>query len=180
MIPLTCLAFLHLLWPETALAQETWLLVDTGELTLSVMRGEETMRQFSNIAIGRNGATANKVIRDQRTPLGAFHIVRINNDSPYYRFFGVDYPDLEYARKAHDAGLIDDEDLDAIRSAHEQGREPPANTPLGGYIGIHGLGDGDARFHEDFNWTEGCVALRNEEIDELARWVSLGTLVVIL
>lgn len=178
----------HLLWAATlcvpcsgALAnEETWILIDTDELTLSIMRGEEAVRQFSNISIGRNGATTNKIFRDQKTPLGTFHIVRVNVESPYYRYFGLDYPDLQYARRAFEAGVIDAESLDAIRSAHEHGREPPADTPLGGYIGIHGLGDGDARFHEDFNWTEGCVALTNAQIDELTRWVGLGTLVVIL
>lgn len=159
---------------------ETWILIDTDELTLSIMRGEEAVRKFSNISIGRNGATTNKIFRDQKTPLGTFHIVRVNVESPYYRYFGFDYPDLQYARRAFEAGVIDAESLHAIRSAHEHGREPPADTPLGGYVGIHGLGDGDARFHEDFNWTEGCVALTNAQIDELTRWVGLGTLVVIL
>lgn len=160
--------------------EETWVLIDTGELTLSIMRGEEPAHEFDSVSIGRNGATASKVFRDQKTPLGTFRIVRINHESSYYRYFGLDYPDLQYALRAFDAGVIDAESLDAIRAAHEQGREPPADTPLGGYIGIHGLGDGDARFHEDFNWTEGCIALTNAEIDELARWVGLGTLVLII
>ena len=42
-------------------------------------------------------------------------------------------------------------------------------------IGIHGIGDGDRGVHRDFNWTNGCVALTNEEIDELLRWVKIGT-----
>lgn len=171
---------LCILCNDAVAGEETWVLVDTDELTLSIMRGEEAVRQFSNISIGRNGATANKIFRDQKTPLGTFRIVRVNDESPYYRYFGFDYPDLQYARRAFEAGVIDAGSMDAIRAAHEHGREPPADTPLGGYIGIHGLGDGDARFHEDFNWTEGCVALTNPQIDELTRWVGLGTLVVIL
>jgi lipoprotein-anchoring transpeptidase ErfK/SrfK len=42
-------------------------------------------------------------------------------------------------------------------------------------IGIHGLGNGDPLIHEEFNWTDGCIALTNEEVDELASWIHLGT-----
>jgi murein L,D-transpeptidase YafK len=179
-VPPILVLLLSLFWSISAAAEETWILIDTGELTLSVMRGEEEMYQFSNISIGRNGVTAQKIIGDQRTPLGTFRIVRINPESRYYKFFGLDYPSLQYAQRAFETGVIDDKFLDAIRTAHEQGREPPADTPLGGYIGIHGLGNGDVAFHQDFNWTEGCIALSNEEVDELEKWVGLNTLVVIL
>jgi L,D-peptidoglycan transpeptidase YkuD (ErfK/YbiS/YcfS/YnhG family) len=50
---------------------------------------------------------------------------------------------------------------------------------LGGSIGIHGVGAGNRRIHEDFNWTEGCVALTNEQIDDLDRYIHIGTRVVI-
>jgi lipoprotein-anchoring transpeptidase ErfK/SrfK len=33
--------------------------------------------------------------------------------------------------------------------------------------------------HRDFNWTNGCVALTNEEIEELLQWVKIGTAVEI-
>ena len=58
-----------------------------------------------------------------------------------------------------------------------QGVDPP--TTLGGLIGIHGIGKGDPRVHRDFNWTFGCVALTNEQIDQLRPWVRLGTRVVL-
>ena len=167
-------------WADHAAAEETWILIDTDELTLKVMRGEATVRSFGNVSIGRNGATSNKLNGDKKTPVGTFRVVRVNEDSPYHRFFAFDYPDLQYALRAFEEGVIDAANLKAIREAHEHGLEPPADTPLGGYIGIHGLGEGDARFHEDFNWTEGCVALTNDEIDELGRWLRLGTLVVVL
>lgn len=67
----------------------------------------------------------------------------------------------------------------AIRRAHKRGEVPPQNTGLGGLIGIHGIGAGDADMHREYNWTNGCVALTNEEIDRLVEWVDVGTLVEI-
>ncbi len=161
-------------------ADDTWILVDTERLTLSVMQGEQPVREFAAVSIGRNGTTASKIYLDHRTPLGSFKISAIRDSERYYRFIGIDYPDLEYARRALNEGVIDSAAYDAILTAHEQGREPPATTPLGGHIGIHGLGDGDRRIHEEFNWTEGCVALTNEEVDELLQWVRPRMRVVIL
>ena len=159
---------------------ETWLLIDTGELTLSVMKDQEVLHRFPNVAIGRNGATNKKRSGDQRTPLGSFRVSRIHESERYYWFIGLDYPDLEYARRALADGAIEPDHYETIRRAHEEGREPTAETPLGGYIGIHGIGDGDPRIHEEFNWTEGCVALTNEEIDQLLHWVEPQMVVVIL
>jgi len=65
--------------------------------------------------------------------------------------------------------------LDALRDQ----RLPPQNTPLGGRIGIHGLGHGDLTVHRQFDWTKGCIALTNPEIERLAHWVQVGTRVVI-
>jgi hypothetical protein len=86
---------------------------------------------------------------------------------------------MNQATEALQAHRISSDDWRAINLAHQQGREPPSNTGLGGNIGIHGIGAGDPQVHEDFNWTEGCIALTNEQIEELARWIHLGTRVVV-
>lgn len=174
------LTLIFLFRVEGARADEAWILIDTGARTLTVMNGDEPIEVFQNVSIGRSGVTGQKLRHDNKTPLGAFRVSRINEDSRYHRFIGLDYPDLPYARKAFEAGLIDSADYSAILEAHEKGLEPPASTPLGGFIGIHGIGDGDPRIHEEYNWTEGCVALTNEEIDALAQWVRLNMVVLIL
>jgi hypothetical protein len=66
-----------------------------------------------------------------------------------------------------------------VRRALRTNSVPPQNTPLGGFIGIHGIGIGDPKIHALFNWTEGCIALTNEQVDELAQWVHVGTPVTI-
>lgn len=161
-------------------AADTWLLIDTADRSLQVMDGEQVLRRFENIAIGSNGAASRRALGDNQTPLGTFRISTIREETRYHRFFGISYPALDDARRAHAAGRISDAELASIRRAHELGLEPPSSTPLGGNIGIHGLGNGDPRVHEDFNWTDGCVALTNEQADELAHWVRLRMTVVIL
>ncbi|MFC6670290.1 L,D-transpeptidase family protein [Marinobacterium aestuariivivens] len=77
-------------------------------------------------------------------------------------------------------GRIDRGTYLRIVSALDLGLVPPQDTPLGGQIGIHGLGGGDPDVHELFNWTNGCVALTDAEVKRLARWVNRGTRVEIL
>jgi len=173
------LAVLCVLLGGSLAAAERWLLVDTASQTLQVMEGELALRSFANISIGRNGVSRDRTARDDRTPLGAFRVLGERERTRFHRFFPLDYPSLEDARRAHRAGRIDDHGLAAIRSAHEQGLEPPSWTALGGNLGIHGVGEGDARIHEDYNWTDGCIALTNGQIDELASWIRPGMIVVI-
>jgi len=162
-----------------ALADEIWIGVDTDRHTLSVMEGAEVRRTFENISVGRNGVTRDKEANDQKTPLGTYHVRRINEKSRFHLFFGLDYPTPEQAVKAFQSNRINARELEAIYSAHSRLEQPSFDTPLGGAIGIHGLGNGDPGIHEDFNWTEGCIALTNEQVDELAAWVQAGTRVVI-
>jgi murein L,D-transpeptidase YafK len=160
-------------------AADTWLLIDTRERTLEVRDGEDVVRIYENIAIGSNGAAHRRMLGDEQTPLGTFRISAIRKETRYHRFFALNYPALDDALRAYDSGQITKDDLESIRYAHEHGLEPPSSTPLGGNIGIHGLGNGDPRVHEDFNWTDGCIALTNEQVDELAQWIRPRMTVII-
>ena len=159
--------------------EQVWLRVDTGEMSLSVMQGTLVRQTFSNIAIGRGGATEAKRRRDGKTPLGEFRIVRMTTDTPFYRFFALDYPNLQHARRGRLAGIIGESEYAAIEQALRSNKVPPQDTALGGYIGIHGIGQGSPAVHEDFNWTFGCIALTNAQMEALSRWVHTGMRVVI-
>lgn len=160
-------------------AEEPWVLIDVAKQTLSILQGDHIKKTFRNISVGRNGYTLDRHEGDGKTPLGVFHIAWINPDSRFHLFFGLDYPNKEYAEEALRHKLIDLETYSAIKRALYRGDLPPQDTPLGGHIGIHGIGHGSRLLHETTNWTEGCIALTNEQIDRLARWVTLGTKVVI-
>jgi len=178
-LPALLLVLPLLLAANPIVAAETWLDVDTSELTLSVMEDAAVVHTFEEIAIGRNGVSTARQQGDETTPLGSYRIRKINNESRFHLFFGFNYPTMDQATEALKARRITSEDWQAINAAHLQGREPPADTPLGGYIGIHGVGAGDPRIHEDYNWTEGCIALTNAQVDELARWIKPGMRVVV-
>jgi len=158
---------------------DTWLLIDTEARTLQVFDGESLVHTYENIAIGSNGAAHRRMLGDEQTPLGTFRIANIREETRYHRFFALNYPALDDAIRAYEDGRISQGDLEAIRHAHEQGMEPPSSTPLGGNIGIHGLGNGDPKVHEDFNWTDGCIALTNDQVDDLALWIRPQMTVVI-
>lgn len=158
---------------------EPWIKVDTRRQVLMVMKDSQVLQRFNSISLGHGGATGLRFQGDGRTPTGNFRIAWINPRSKFHLFFGLDYPNMEHARQGYKAGIIDLNTYSKISNAFQQGKTPPQDTLLGGYIGIHGLGDKDPRVHKRLNWTEGCVALTDAQVDQLARWVSVGTRVVI-
>jgi len=164
---------------QAASDDETWLLVDTDSLVLQVMEGGRVAYTFEDISIGRYGASRDKVRGDHQTPIGNFRIGWISDETRFHRFMGLNYPDAEAARQGYERGLIDDEQWRRIRYALNTGNVPPQNTILGGMIGIHGVGQGDLEIHGQYNWTNGCVALTNEQIDILSSYVRVGTRVEI-
>lgn len=165
--------------PVHASGGDTWVRVDTQAAKLSVMRGEQVIASFPDIAIGRRGVSRERRAGDRRTPLGEFRVVKVKEPSQFHRFFIIDYPNEARADLALRRGEIDDSTFQAIRAAIRAGRLPPQDTPLGGNLGIHGLGRGDPGVHEAFNWTQGCVALTNEQVDRLTQLIRVGTRVVI-
>lgn len=158
---------------------DTWLLIDYATATLSVMKGDVAIARFDDVAFGRLGTKPVHYQGDTSTPLGEFRIDGINHRSQFDLFFSLNYPTHRHAKQAMDAGKISVGDYLAIFNAEMEGRRPPYTTPLGGMIGIHGLGAAPLDMHRQYNWTRGCVALDNQQIRALARHVRVGMRVVI-
>ena len=158
-----------------AQSNDIWLLVDTRTLTLSVMEGESILQSYENIAIGSNGSTREKRVLDEKTPLGEFSIDAIRTSNHFHLFLSIDYPNMEIARRALKNGHISPQEYKAVREAWRNGDTPPQDTSLGGFLGIHGIGAGSVEIHNNVNWTDGCIAVTNEQVDELAEWVRVGT-----
>jgi murein L,D-transpeptidase YafK len=96
---------------------------------------------------------------DGATPEGMYRITKVMNVSKYYKALKLNYPnqaDREKFRMNKRAGLI------------------AANASIGGLIEIHGSG-GTAR-----DWTDGCVAISNGDMDDLIKKVGVGTPVTIV
>jgi len=166
--------------PRITLAStDPWVLVDTHSRTLSVYTAGKILRQFKNISIGRGGAASERHKGDGKTPLGTFHIMWLNMKSHYHIFLGLDYPNLDHAAKAYRKKQLKSKEFESIQKAIFTNEIPPQDTPLGGYIGIHGVGQGNLAIHGRFNWTNGCIALTNEQIEQLVQMIPVGTEVII-
>ena len=160
-------------------SREVWLLIDDATSTLHVYRGDKEIERFSPISLGRGGAKRLRLSGSRVTPTGEFKINWINEDSRFHIFLGLDYPTLAHAREARETGMLSEPEFyDYLRYYRLHGA-PPQDTVLGGSIGIHGLGDADPNIHQRFHWTDGCVAVTNDQIEKLKNLVRLGTKVII-
>lgn len=169
--------------PTAPAAEDTttdvWVAIDTEDLSLKVMEGEDPLHVFENIAIGSNGPTLSRRRDDGTTPLGEFTITEIRPSDRFDLFMAFNYPNMDHTERAFKDQRIDAREYRALRYDLDRGLPPPQNTSLGGQLGIHGLGAGDIKVHQTVNWTEGCIALTNEQVAELAKWVVVGTRVVV-
>jgi murein L,D-transpeptidase YafK len=162
------------MWPN-----ESWILIDSERATLSLMHGDQPTLQYHDVAFGRLGTKPLHFAGDSSTPTGEFYIDGINPRSGFDVFFHLNYPTLAHGRKALELGRITPQQFSDIETAQMERRAPPENTPLGGMIGIHGVGKGSLAVHRRYNWTKGCIALDNGQIHSLAAHVHMGMRVVI-
>ena len=151
--------------------------VDSAKREMRVLRGDKVLAVFEPVSVGRWGVSEQKRRGDGKTPLGTYRITWVKSEGHFGPFLGFNYPSLTRAEKGLAAGEISQAEFDAIQKANAEGRIPPQNTKLGGYIGIHGLGRGDPEIHRDLNWTKGCIAVTNEQMGEIVRLVGKGALV---
>jgi murein L,D-transpeptidase YafK len=107
------------------------------------------------VALGSQPIGAKVQEGDGRTPEGKYFIDRRNPRSSYHRSLHISYPSLQDTEKAQRAGI----------------------RP-GGDIMIHGIRNGlgwIGYLHRIFDWTQGCIAVTNSEIEEIWSLVADGT-----
>jgi len=158
---------------------EDYVEIDTTKRELRVCRGKEVIGEFPEIRLGRAGAGIKKKQGDGVTPLGSFSIGWINKSSKFHIFIGLNYPSIEYAKTGLATGIISQKEFELITRAQQERTKPPQDTKLGGLIGLHGIGKGSLKIHKLVNWTEGCIALENKQIEKLVKIVHLGMKTVI-
>ena len=129
-----------------AIAPVELVVVYKSRQVLQLIKRNEVVKTY-RCAIGRNLLGRKQRAGDCRTPEGAYVIDHHNRDSRFYKSLHVSYPntrDIAFAKKL--------------------GYSP------GGNIMIHGLPKGFedlAEYHYKRNWTKGCIAVNNAEMDEL-------------
>ncbi|HWE87745.1 MAG TPA: L,D-transpeptidase family protein [Terracidiphilus sp.] len=153
--------FFRLSFSPVELAQTTQsaekadsILILKKDHVLELLAGGHVIRSYK-VALGSGGLTPKDRQGDGRTPEGHYVIDSRNEHSAYYKSLHVSYPNAEDRRRATRLGV----------------------SP-GGDIMIHGLPNGKGWIgsaHRLYDWTLGCVAVTDDEMDEIWKLVSVGT-----
>jgi murein L,D-transpeptidase YafK len=165
-----------------ALPGEPRLVIWKSQYTLTLYKGMTPVKTYPAV-FGRGFSDGDKrMMGDLRTPEGDFYICTMNPSKRFYKFMGLSYPGLKHAEQGLQERLITQAEYLKIKKAIDDRQAPTWGTRLGGAIGIHGRTEPpglDGR-SEARNWTEGCIALANADVDEIFSVVALGTAVTVL
>jgi murein L,D-transpeptidase YafK len=134
------------------------------------------------VSLGRAPTGTKQREGDGRTPEGRYYVCTRNDRSAFRLFLGLAYPGPDDADRGLRQRVLTPAQAKAIREAHAARAAPPWNTALGGAVGIHGAKNGwgfVGRLHRLFDWTNGCIAVADREIEELWSLAPLGTPVTI-
>lgn len=134
--------------------------------------GDEKLIGRFKIGLGRDPWSDKEKEGDNRTPEGTYYICTKTSETKYTYFMGLSYPGIKDAKKGLEKGLINEDTYNRIKKAIDAKQQPPWNTTLGGAVGIHGGGNKD-------NWTYGCIAMSNEDINILKQYTPFKTTVEI-
>lgn len=141
---------------ERAVADK--ILIEKEERRMTLFSKGEVLKTY-NIALGGNPIGPKERQGDNKTPEGTYTIDSRNRDSRYHLALRLSYPNERDKKRARELGV-----------------------PPGGDIMIHGLKKGFAAVgdaHAAVDWTKGCIAVTNEEIEEIAQLAPDGTVVEI-
>jgi murein L,D-transpeptidase YafK len=167
----------------SAIAGQVKLVIWKSHYTVTLYKGETPVKTYRAV-FGRGYLDGDKrMMGDKRTPEGEFYICTMNHSKRFYKFMGLSYPGLKHAETGLQSNIISYREYDTIKRAIDERQSPPWDTRLGGAVGIHGRMLDGAASRPSFvspNWTDGCIALNNADIDEIYSVVSLGTPVTIL
>ncbi len=128
----------------------TRILVFKDARTMYLMNGESVLESYA-IDLGFAPSGQKEREGDGKTPEGSYIIDRKNPNSEFHLSLGISYPEV-HERLA----------------AKEAGQNP------GGDIFIHG-GPSDRRLRGKQDWTAGCIAVTDRQIEDIYAMVNIGT-----
>lgn len=137
-------------------APVTEIRIDKSDHRLELVAGDQVIKSY-RVGIGPGGTGPKRWEWDMVTPVGRYRLTGRHRSAAFHRFLGVSYPNQD--------------DLARYRDLKARGVVPPGRG-VGHSIGIHGGGS-------DRDWTAGCIALEDHEVDEVAALVPNGTAIVI-
>ena len=152
-----------------------YIIVDKSDYELKVY-DEEGWYATYPVVFGSKDSSDKLYQGDKRTPEGVYRICRVK-PSKYRSFLWLDYPNENDAQRALHDGRLSKGEYERILAATLEGSCPPADTALGGLVGIHGDYEEPPR---RYDWTEGCIAMvSNRDLERLKTVVRPGTPVAI-
>jgi len=143
---------------------------------------DSTLIKSYRVSFGRNVHRLKSKAGDEATPVGVYEICSIDTIYKFNKFFRLNYPNISDASDALRKGWITQEEFDQIKDNINEGKCPGFNNVLGGDIGIHGIGRLNFIIKNlpfVYNWTNGSIAMSDEDIDELYTVIKVGCKVVI-
>lgn len=152
---------LYYLYPEKKLPNNSTidrLIVYKSKRKMQAYQGEDLLKTYT-IALGKNPIGHKQFEGDNRTPEGQYYINERNPNSSYHKNLGISYPNKKDKANAKKTGQLP-----------------------GGAIKIHGLRNGRGyigKFHRWKDWTAGCIAVTDKEVDELYNAVVHNTVIEI-
>jgi murein L,D-transpeptidase YafK len=151
---------------EWASAEPWFIVVRTSCRTLDVYRYGDRVRSYPAV-FGMGGIKGKLYEGDRRTPTGLYAIVGKRRHPRWRRFLLIDYPNLP--------------DVQRYQAALDSGRIPMLGSRtagVGGAVGIHGT-DKPSLNRKQIDWTFGCISLWNDDVEDLANLVPIGTQILI-
>lgn len=133
----------------------TSLVLNKGARSLFLLHDEEVLESY-RVALGFAPDGRKRIRGDGRTPEGVYRIDRRNPNSDFHLSLGISYPNAE-----------------DIAAARALGKEP------GGDIFIHGQPNHTSKRRKSGDWTAGCIAVKNREIEQIYAMVRTGTPITI-
>jgi len=157
------------------------IVIDRVSFTLDLYEDSVLVKTY-RASFGRTLHKPKSRAGDGATPVGSYQVCSIDTSYKYYKFFRLNYPSLDDATDALRKGLISQKEFNNIKFEYYYKGCTGYNIVLGGNIGIHGIG----RFNFIlknmpfvFNWTDGSIALSDEDIEEIYSVIKIGTKVII-
>ena len=158
------------------------LVIDKTDYRILLYSNKILVKTYKAV-FGKSSGMIKSSADDNITPIGEYKICAIDTSNKYHKLFHLDYPNERDAAEAFKQGYIFNDEFNAIILAVKKNECPPKETKLGSEIGIHGIGTYNIIFKNlpfPFNWTNGSIAISNENIDELYSVVKIGTPVKII
>ena len=152
------------LLPTAINSSQTSILIEKSKYRLTLYYNQQSIKSYPVVF----GDPVGDKLRegDRKTPEGIFKLRDLYPHPEWSKFLWIDYPNAT-SRQKH-------------CQARSQGTIPP-NVGIGGEVGIHGVPAGrDAWIDQRVNWTLGCPALKNQDVDEIYAVVQVGTTVEIV